>query len=221
MEAVIVVVVLHDAALVRSALEHVLGQEHDIEITATGSVTEAVRVVRDTGPHVVVCAARRTVHAEVLQVLGDAGARLIVQVRADDPRVLADVLLSGACGLFSDRTGGAELVEAVRHVASGSGWLAPDLVPVLLSDYLPYHRRRVEARARLRDLDQGEVRLLALVARGWSNTEIAGELHLAVSTVKDYVGSMLGRLGATRSEAIVVGVRAALPVSGREDRPLG
>ncbi len=210
MGVVIVVLVLHDSALVRSALEDVLGQQEDIEVTASGSTTEAVRILRDTAPHVVVVDARRAVRPEVLQAVVETGARLVVQADPADSYGLADALLTGASGLFSDRTAGADLVDAVRSVACGRGWLSPDLVPLLLGDYVPYHRRRVEARARLRDLEPAEVRLLALVARGWSNAEIAAELHLATSTVKDYVGTLLGRLGGTRSEAIALGVRADL-----------
>ena len=209
---VITVLVLHDEGLVRSALEDALGGEPGLVLLAAGSAAEAVHVARGGPVDVVVTDARRAVQGPLRRALAGAGGRWVVQVSAREAELVAEVLLAGAGGLFSDRTGGADLVAAVRHVAAGRGWLCPELVPVLVRDLVPYHRRRVAARARLQGLGEADLRLLALVARGSSNAEIAAELHLAVSTVKDYVGSLLGRLGTTRPEAIALAVRAEVGV---------
>lgn len=207
---VITVLVVHDAGLVRGALEQALDGGAGLRVRVAGSVVQAVRMVREAVPDVVVTDARGAVDAGLSQALAGTGARWVVQVDADDPEQLADVLLSGARGLYSDHTMGTGLVDAVAHVAAGQGWLAPELVPALLRDYLPYYRRRSAARRQLEALGSNEIRLLGLVADGRTNAEVAAELHLAVSTVKDYVGALLGRLGVTRSEAIALAVRADL-----------
>lgn len=81
-------------------------------------------------------------------------------------------------------------------------------MPTLLHDYLPYCRRRRTARRRLETLGNTDIRVLGLVSDGLTNAEIAAELHLAVSTVKDYVAALLNRIGVTRPEAIALAIDA-------------
>ncbi len=204
------VLVLHDGGLEGLALEGALGGQPDLRVRVAGSVVEAVRLAREEPPDVVVTDARRAGPQGLRPGAIDGGARWVAQVRTPEDDEIGEVLLAGARGLFSDRTAGAGLVDAVRHVAAGRGWLAPDLVPCLVRDYLPYHRRRAQARSRLAALDDAGLRLLVLVARGRTNAEIAAELHLAVSTTKEYVGALLGQLGVTRTEAVALAVRADL-----------
>ncbi len=204
------VVVVHGAGLVRGALEQALGGEPGFQVRVARSSVHAIGLVREAMPDVVVTDARGAVDEGLRAALAGSGTRWVVQVDAGDPERLAAVLLHGACGLYSDHTTGAGLVDAVRNVAAGQGWLAPELVPAVLRDYLPYYRRRSAARRRLEALGSNEIRLLGLIADGRSNAEVAAELHLAVSTVKDYAGALLGRLGVTRSQAIALAVRADL-----------
>lgn len=221
---VIEVLVLHDGGLEGVGLERALGDEPDMRVRVAASVAEAVRLVREEAPDVVVTDARRAGADELGPLTVEGAARWVAQVRTHEDDRIGEVLLAGACGLFSDRTASAGLVDAVRQVAAGRGWLAPDLVPWLVRDYVPYHRRRSAARRRLGALGSGQMRLLALVAQGRTNAEIAAELHLAVSTTKEYVGALLGQLGVTRSQAIALAVLAdlatfpdpaALPGGGR------
>lgn len=205
---VVTVLVLHAQELVRRAIEGALTQAPDLSLLAARSSDEAVRTHPGAPPDVVVSDARTAVSDPSRRPLAGSGARWLVQVGAHETEVVPEVLVAGASGLFSDTAGGTELVAAVHHVAAGRGWLCPELVPALVRDLVPYHRRLVAARARLDGLGEADLRLLALVARGSSNADIAAELHLAVSTVKDYVGALLARLGVTRPEAIALAVRA-------------
>lgn len=211
---VVTVLVVHDAGLVRSALEQALEGEAGLQVRVAATDDEVTWLARELPPDVVVTDARRATGPGLTRALGGSGARWVVQVEADDPERLADVLLRGASGLYSDRTAGAGVVDAVHQVAAGHCWLAPELVPALLRDYLPYYRRRSAARRRLESLGSNEIRLLGLIADGRSNAEVAAELHLAVSTVKDYAGALLGRLGVTRSQAVALAVRADLATLG-------
>lgn len=205
---VVTVLVLHAQGLVRRAIEDALARAPELALLDARSADEAVRAGPGGPPDVVVSDARTAVSDPSRRPLAGSGARWLVQVGAHETEVVPEVLVAGASGLFSDTVGGTELVAAVHHVAAGRGWLCPELVPSLVRDLVPYHRRLVAARARLDGLGEAELRLLALLARGSSNADIAAELHLAVSTVKDYVGSLLGRLGLTRAEAIALAVRA-------------
>lgn len=204
----VTVLVLHAQGLVRRALEDALAGAPGLALLAAASADEAARASPGSSPDVVVTDARTAVSDPSRRPLATSGARWLVQVGAHETEVVPEVLVAGASGLFSDCAGDTELVAAVRHVAAGRGWVCPELVPALVRELVPYHRRLVTARTRLHGLGESELRLLALVARGCSNAEIAAELHLAVSTVKDYVGTLLGRLGTTRSEAIALAVRA-------------
>jgi DNA-binding NarL/FixJ family response regulator len=213
---VVTVLVLHAQGLVRRALEDALSGAPGLALLAAGSADEAVRASPGARPDVVVTDARTAVSDPSRRPPAVSGARWLVQVGAHETEVVPEVLVAGASGLFSDHAGHSELVAAVRHVAAGRGWLCPELVPALVRELVPYHRRRVAARGHLDGLGPAELRLLALLARGSSNAEIAAELHLAVSTVKDYVGALLSRLGTTRSEAIALAVRAEITaVAGR------
>jgi DNA-binding NarL/FixJ family response regulator len=208
---VITVLVLHEGGLAGAALERALEDEPDLRVRVAGSAAQVPRLVRRDDPDVLVTDAGRSGPADLTTLVAGRRTRWVAQLRTDDGGRMGDLLVAGACGLFTDRTPVPGLVDAVRQVAAGRGWLAPELVPPLLREYLPYHRRRAAARARLHVLGANELRLLTLVAEGRTNADIAAELHLAVSTTKEYVGALLGRLGVTRGEAIALAVRADLP----------
>lgn len=212
----IAVVVVGHRALVVDAIVSTLDREPDVDVRTVDVTAGATGAVPCGAVDVVVSDAGPVVDTDLRWALGAYRAHWVVRVRGDEPQELADALAGGARGLYTDRTTDTAVVGAVRQVASGNGWLAPELVMMLVEDYLPLYRRRRDARARLDGLGAGEIRLLALVADGRTNAEIASELHLAVSTVKDYVHRLRTRLGLTRAEVIALGMRAELTGGSEE-----
>jgi DNA-binding NarL/FixJ family response regulator len=108
---------------------------------------------------------------------------------------VADALRAGASGFLLKDATGDQLVEAVRVIASGEAMLAPTVTRRLL-ERMAEASKEPSAGADLRKLlSAREIDVLMLVARGLSNAEIGDALHLAESTVKSHVQSLLAKLG--------------------------
>lgn len=135
---------------------------------------------------------------------------LVVMTFSSDDFVLG-ALRAGASGFVLERASAAELVAAVRAVASGDSLLCPDAVRQLaLAAYRPPPPYRGPALTRR----EGEV--LALVAEGLSNAEVAERLVLGTETVRTHAAALLRKLGARdRTQAVVLAYEAGLVDLGR------
>jgi DNA-binding NarL/FixJ family response regulator len=122
-----------------------------------------------------------------------------------DDEALFGAIIAGAAGYLLKQVTGGELVGAVRAVAGGGTLLAPGVVATVLARL----RRGGGAQdPRYASLSPQERRVLVLITEGLTNREIAGQLHLAEKTVKNYVSSVLHKLGfAHRTEAAVYATR--------------
>lgn len=110
----------------------------------------------------------------------------------------------------------ADLIQAVRVVAAGEALLAPRVTRRLIEGFVRSRPpARTEAGGRLNGLTPRETEVLVHVARGRSNTEIAGELFLAEQTVKTHVSRILDKVGARdRAQAIVFAYESGLVRAG-------
>ncbi|RME07646.1 MAG: DNA-binding response regulator, partial [Anaerolineae bacterium] len=124
---------------------------------------------------------------------GDPQARIIILTTFDDDEYVFEALRAGALGYLLKDVSGAELAEAIRTVAAGGALIEPSVARKVLAEF-----------ARLPDLPPDtaghgltarEREILALIAQGLSNKQIAGRLYLAEGTVKNYVSSILDKLG--------------------------
>jgi two-component system, NarL family, response regulator DevR len=205
------VFLLDDHEIVRRGLRELLEAEDDLEVVGEASTAEealaripAVRpdvAVLDVrlpdGNGVEVCRDIRSEHPDV--------HCLMLTSYADD-EALFDAIMAGAAGYVLKQVRGAELVDGIRRVAAGQSLLDPSVT----SRVLERLRHAPEEDERFAGLTEQEGRILALLAEGMTNRQIAGEMFLAEKTVKNYVSNLLAKMGMQRrTEAAVYAARLA------------
>ena len=208
------VLLVDDEELVRSGVRAILGAQEDIEVVgeaADGAVV--VPVVATTRPDVVVMDIRMPLvdgieaTRALRRALPEPPRVLVLTTFGDDENVYA-ALHAGADGFLPKRARPAEIVDAVRVVARGESLLFPAAVRTLAARHVGARAGRSALRA---ELTGREREVLLLMARGLSNTEIAGELYLGLQTVKTHVSSLLCKLGARdRTQAVIAAYESGL-----------
>ncbi len=213
------VVVADDERLARDGLAALIGSAPDIEVVATAADgLEALAATRVHRPDVVVMDIRMPVldgiaaTARLVEQFGKTAPRVLVLTTFDLDEYVYDALTAGASGFLLKDAGGAEFVRAVRIVAAGEALLAPSVTRRLIAEFTGrrFSRRPV---AGIADLTPREIEVLALLAHGMSNSEIAASLVVAEETVKSHVSRILAKLGVRdRAQAIVAAYDAGLVV---------
>jgi DNA-binding NarL/FixJ family response regulator len=146
---------------------------------------------------------------------------LIVTTFHLDEYVL-EALRAGAAGFILKDTRPADLVEAVRVVATGEALLAPAVTRKLIERYVRQPVPNAQLTERLAELTSRELDVLREVARGLPNADIAGRLYLSEGTVKTHVTNVLSKLGVrSRTQAVVVAYETGLVEPGQEPLELG
>ncbi|WP_406103193.1 response regulator [Streptomyces sp. NBC_01003] len=197
------VLLVDDDPLVRAGLSFMLGGVPDIEIVGqAGDGSEVPALVAETRPDVVLMDIRMPdvdglAATEALRARPDAPEVIVLTTFHADEQVLR-ALRAGAAGFVLKDTAPAEIVEAVRRVASGAPVLSPTVTRQLITRATgpdPQQDRRARARERLAELADREREVAVAVGRGTSNAEIAAELYMSVATVKAHVSRILAKLG--------------------------
>jgi len=192
-------------ASVRAGLDSLLAGAADIEVVAEASGSaEVERLLPDARPDVVLADDLPDDRARLLALVadGDAGLVLLGESR-DGFRALADAPLPG-WGYLLKEADGAEIAGAVRAAAAGLIALDRSLVPW---SFLPARAEDGE-KGRGDTLTAREREVLALMARGLPNKQIAARLAITLHTVKFHVASVLAKMGAaSRTEAVTLGAR--------------
>jgi two-component system response regulator DevR len=191
------VLLVDDHELVRRGLRDLLGDEPDIEVVAeASSVEEALAMAMHVEPEVAVVDVR----------LGDGdGVTLCRELRSkpnppaclmltafDDEEAMVGAIMAGAAGYLLKQVRGQDVVNAVREVAAGRSLLDPVSTARVLD------KMRHPPTDELATLTERERDVLELIGQGLSNREIAERLFLAEKTVKNYVTSVLAKLGMQR-----------------------
>jgi DNA-binding NarL/FixJ family response regulator len=215
----ITVVTADDQPLMRAALRMYLSTDPDIEVVGEAADgLEAVQLAERLRPDVVVMDLRmpRLDGIEATRRLVAEQIRVLAITTFDVDEYMVDALRAGASGFLLKDTTCEELLRAVRVIAAGDALLAPHVTRRLLDRYA--HRLPPPGPShtdRLGRLTPREVEVLALVARGLSNTEIARGLHLAGSSVKTHVGHLLSKVGvADRVQLVVFAYESGLVQPG-------
>lgn len=217
MSGVIRVVLADDQAMVRDGLAALLRAAPDIEVVGEAADGEqAVEVAGQLRPDVVVMDVRMPVLdglAATARILGsgDGGPRVLVLTTFDLDEYVYEALGAGASGFLLKDAPAADLVHAVRVVAAGDALLAPSVTRRLVADFARRRPARATTSEQIASLTVREREVLALIARGMSNAEIAAELVVAEQTVKTHVGRVLMKLGLRdRAQAVVVAYESGL-----------
>ncbi len=140
-----------------------------------------------------------------------SGPKVLILTTFDLDEYVYEALSAGASGFLLKDASGADLITGVRVVARGDALLAPSVTRRLIGDFARRRRYERPSPQVVATLTPRELDVLRLVARGLSNSEIAGELTLAEQTVKTHVGNMLTKLGLRdRTQAVVYAYESGL-----------
>lgn len=205
------ILIADDHEVVRLGLRTLIETHANFSVVAEAATAkDAVRKALLLRPNVVVMDIR---------LLGGSGIDACEQIveRAPDTKVimltsyaedemLFDAIAAGACGYVLKQIGNDDLIRALETVARGEALLDPTLTQRVF-DRVREAARKEHAEA-FADLTDQEMRVLAQVAEGKTNREIAESLYLGEGTVRNYVSSILGKLGlSNRTEAAAYAVR--------------
>jgi DNA-binding NarL/FixJ family response regulator len=212
---VIRVVLVDDDAMVRTGLRLILSGAPDLEVVGeAGDGAAAAAVVRRVRPDVVLLDVRMPGVdglAAARDLLAEPGVpwRIVMLTTFDLDEYVYAALAAGASGFLLKDVPPERLVAGVRHVFNGDVLLAPEITRRLVARYAnPPSPGRPD---RLAPLTERERDVLQLIARGLSNVEIAGVLHLGEATVKTHVGRILGKLELRdRAQAVIAAYEAGL-----------
>ena len=193
------VFLLDDHEIVRRGLADLLNLEDDLEVVGeAGSVAEAIARIPAVRPDVAVLDVRLPDGSgvEVCREIRDTmpEVRCLMLTSYSDDEALFDAIMAGASGYVLKEIRGTDLVDAIRQVAAGRSLLDPVATQRVLD-----RLRRVEQHdERLDALTDQEAKILDLIGEGLTNRQIGERLHLAEKTVKNYVSSLLAKMGMER-----------------------
>jgi two-component system response regulator DevR len=193
------VFLLDDHEVVRRGIRDLLETEPGFDVVGeSGSAQEATRRIPALRPRVAVLDARLPdgsgidVCREIRSV--DPEIQALILTSYDDDEALFTAIMAGAAGYILKEVSGGDLIESMRRVAAGQSLLDPAVTQRVL-DRL---RRGEDQPEELQNLTEQERRVLALIAEGLTNKQIGDRLYLAEKTVKNYVSSLLSKLGLER-----------------------
>ncbi|MFF4264754.1 response regulator [Streptomyces virginiae] len=196
------VFLLDDHEVVRRGVHELLSVEEDIEIVGeAGTAADALVRIPATRPDVAVLDVRlpdgsgvevcREVRSQ------DEGVKCLMLTSFADDEALFDAIMAGASGYVLKAIRGNELLSAVRDVAAGKSLLDP-IATARVLERLRDGGRPGRGDDRLANLTEQERKILDLIGEGLTNRVIGERLHLAEKTIKNYVSSLLSKLGMER-----------------------
>jgi DNA-binding NarL/FixJ family response regulator len=210
------VLVVDDEALLRTAFSSLIEAEADLEVVGEAADgRQAVELAASLAPDVIVMDVRMPVldgiEAARRITCGRSGPRVLILTTFDLDEYVFEALRAGASGFALKSRPLEELLSGIRTVAAGEALLAPSVTRRLIAHFTG--RTQITARAP-RGLDQltdREREVLALVARGLSNAELATTLHVTLPTAKTHVSRILTKLDARdRTQLVILAYESGL-----------
>ena len=210
------VLICDDQTVVREGLAAILSTDDEIEVIGLArNGEEALALVAEGHPDVVLM----DLNMPVMN-----GVRATQRLRRDYPTVrvlvlttyadeawVIDAIRAGAAGYLLKDTRRNDLVAAIKGTAEGKSFLDPTVAGKLMRQMAAEPAAPPVAAGQVEALSERELEVLRLLAQGYSNPEIAQKLHLAAGTVRNYVSTILQKLGVTdRTQAAVVALQRGL-----------
>jgi len=212
------VLLADDQGLVRAGFRVLLDSAADIEVVGEASSgDQALTLAKDRRPDVILMdirmpnmdgleATRRIVADREM-----AGVRVLILTTFEVDEYVFEALRSGASGFVVKDIEPAELLQAVRVVARGDALLSPTVTRRLIAEFAGRPEQRRVAATDLDVLTEREREVMALVAAGRTNDEIAAELFISPATAKTHVSRAMSKLGARdRAQLVVVAYETGL-----------
>jgi DNA-binding NarL/FixJ family response regulator len=218
------VVVADDQALVRVGFRGIIDATPGFTVVGeAGNGREAIEVTRQAQPDVVLMDVRMPVMDGIeatRQIVAAprisgavSGVRVLILTTFDLDEYVYAALRAGASGFLLKDTDPADLLTAIRVVAAGDALLAPSITRRLIGEFarIPEAVPAAQPDKLLGCLTEREVEVLALVARGLSNGEIADHLVISPATAKTHVAHLLAKLNARdRVQLVILGYQSGL-----------
>jgi DNA-binding NarL/FixJ family response regulator len=205
------VLIADDQALVRAGLKVIINRDPDLTVVGEATTgNQAIEQARALRPDVVLMDIRMprldgiAATRELLRHDHTAGIHVIVLTTFDSDEHIFDALRAGVSGFLLKDTDPDDLRRAVHIAASGEALLAPSVTRRLIATYARQPAGRTRAQIEAAGLTNRETEVLALVARGLSNEDIARDLFVSVATAKTHVNRAMTKLGAHDRAQLVI-----------------
>ena len=208
------VVVCDDQAVVREGLELILNSDKEIKVVGLAADGhEAIELVWKHRPDLVLMDLNMPVMNGVLateKIRRDhPGVRVLVLTTFGEDEWVFDAIRGGAAGYLLKGTPRQEIIAAVKGTVAGKSYIDPEVGGKLLKQVAAHSGG--EATTFKTDLSEREMEVLKLVAKGLSNAEISGRLHITRGTVRNYVSAVLSKLGVEdRTQAALLASKHGL-----------
>ncbi|OLZ64371.1 DNA-binding response regulator [Streptomyces sp. IMTB 2501] len=211
------VLIADDQQMVRQGFTVLLNTQPDIEVIGQAvDGLDAIARTAELAPDVVLMDIRMPelggIEATRRITVEHPAVKVLVLTTFDLDEYVYEALRAGASGFLLKDASADQLAEAVRVVAAGDALLAPGITRRLIAEFSRLDgSRRAPLKQRVGDLTERETEVLALIAQGLSNAEIAEQLVVAEQTVKTHVGRILVKLGLRdRTQAAVFAYESGL-----------
>jgi DNA-binding NarL/FixJ family response regulator len=209
------VLIVDDHDLFRTGLRNLL-EEQGVQIVgeaATG--TDAVRIVRELAPDVVVMDLNMPGMGGVEATRNISGiaplTRVVMLTISEEDSDVMDAILSGACGYLLKDSSIQDLIAGIESAARGESLISPNIAAKVLQRVRATSTQPEIASTIRAELSDREIEVLKLIANGKDNAVIAAELHISPKTVKNHISNILMKLQIdNRIQAAVYAVRSGI-----------
>jgi len=209
------VLIVDDHDLFRSGLRNLLEEQGVLIVGEAAAGQEALRIVRDVAPDVVVMdlnmpgmgGVEATRHISAIAPL----TRVLMLTISDEDNDVIDAILAGACGYLLKDSSIQVLMDGIRAAAMGESLISPTIASKVLQRVRASSTQpEIESTIRA-ELSEREIEVLKLIANGKDNAMIASELHISPKTVKNHISNILMKLQIdNRIQAAVYAVRSGI-----------